>query len=51
MSEVLTAVGGYPGMGNNVIHPQVFVPMPNRGIYKVTTAQPTHTLLQGVRNL
>nr|XP_033334032.1 extensin isoform X2 [Megalopta genalis] len=46
-SEVLTAVGGYPGAGPRVVHPQVFLPLPQSSspLYKVTVGTPTHTLL------
>ncbi|XP_012273742.1 protein enabled homolog isoform X2 [Orussus abietinus] len=45
-SEVLTTVGGYPGTGTSVVHPQLFLPLPTRSpLYKVTAATPTHTLL------
>ncbi|XP_071869487.1 uncharacterized protein isoform X3 [Bombus fervidus] len=46
-SEVLTAVGGYPGAGPRVVHPQLFLPLPrsNSPLYKVAVGAPTHTLL------
>ena len=47
--EVLTAVGGYPGTGMSVVHPQLFLPLPTRStLYKVTAAAPTHTLIPNV---
>ncbi|XP_043272290.1 G protein pathway suppressor 2 isoform X2 [Venturia canescens] len=48
-SEVLTAVGGYPGTGMSVVHPQLFLPLPTRSpLYKVAAATPTHTLMPTV---
>lgn len=49
-SEVLTAVGGYPGAGPRVVHPQLFLPLPrsNSPLYKVAVGAPTHTLLPTV---
>lgn len=49
-SEVLTAVGGYPGTGPRVVHPQVFLPLPrsNSPLYKGAVGTPTHTLLSSV---
>lgn len=46
-SEVLTAVGGYPGTGPRVVHPQLFLPLPRSSspLYKVAVGTPTHTLL------
>ncbi|XP_043526270.1 protein enabled homolog isoform X1 [Frieseomelitta varia] len=45
--EVITAVGGYPGTGPRVVHPQLFLPLPrsNSPLYKVAVGAPTHTLL------
>ncbi|XP_024938896.1 extensin isoform X2 [Cephus cinctus] len=44
--DVLSAVGGYPGTCANVVHPQLFLPLPTRSpLYKVAAATPTHTLL------
>ncbi|XP_015109132.1 extensin isoform X3 [Diachasma alloeum] len=48
-SEVLTSVSNYPPAGTNVVHPQLFLPLPTRSpLYKVTAATPTHTLLPSV---
>ncbi|XP_063991838.1 G protein pathway suppressor 2 isoform X2 [Diachasmimorpha longicaudata] len=48
-SEVLTSVSNYPPAGTNVMHPQLFLPLPTRSpLYKVATATPTHTLLPSV---
>lgn len=48
--EVITAVGGYPGTGPRVVHPQLFLPLPrsNSPLYKVAVGAPTHTLLPTV---
>lgn len=49
-SEVLTAVGNYPPTGTNVVHPQLFLPLPTRSpMYKVNAAAtPTHSLMPNV---
>ncbi|XP_011312435.1 G protein pathway suppressor 2 isoform X1 [Fopius arisanus] len=48
-SEVLTSVSNYPPAGTNVVHPQMFLPVPiGSPLYKIAAATPTHTLLPSV---
>ncbi|XP_046744425.1 G protein pathway suppressor 2 isoform X1 [Diprion similis] len=51
-SEVLSAVGGYPGAGAGVVHPQLFLPLQTRSPhYKVPATAPTHSMLPSVRTI
>lgn len=50
-SEVLTAVGGYPGTVSQVVQSPLFLPLPRSSspLYnKVAVGAPTHTLLPSV---